>query len=294
MKRILCAPLLALILAGCQPLRPPTPEGLKRIQARTAQGTVNTKLEARSQPEPAKAGNVSIWDLKIFDIKDQKNGMRQEWKNFAQLPQQPGTGINNTLVLMNAWLISPDRTIFLPQKPAAKAYGSFVTDWTIPRPGSYELWVEYQPTVAQEELSMQEVLTRKASYKLPREVAHWNFVATGESLEGAPAAAKVAAPRAAPFPVYDAKGARTSDLVTLVPIAARAGRPLILKWALANQAKLENPEIVAIAPDNSTLLHGIGTAPTLTFTKAGIWRVWFNYTRDEQSFAAPFVLEVAP
>ena len=276
-------------------MRPPTPEGLKRIQARTARGTVNTKLEARSQPEPAKAGNVSIWDLKIFDIKDQKNGMRQEWKNFAQLPQQPATEVNNTLVLMNAWLISPDRTVFLPQKPAAKAYGSFVTDWTIPRPDSYELWVEYQPTVAEEELSMKEVLTRKASYKLPREVAHWNFVATGEPLEGAPAAAsKIAAPTAAPLPVYDAKGARTSESVTFAPIIARANRKLPLKWALANQAKLENPEIVAVAPDDSTLLHGIGAAPQMTFTKAGLWRVWFNYTRDGASFAAPFVLEVAP
>ena len=92
---------------------------------------------------------------------------------------------------------------------------------------------------------------------------------------------------------YDSKG-EAVDVVSWTPTKARVGQKTKLAWKVEGSTPVENPEIVAIAPDNSTLLHGIGTAPELTFPRAGEWKLWFNYTRGEESFAAPFVLKVAP
>ena len=296
-SRILFAlPLLA--VAGCQPTRPPSPAGQKLIKEQTLSGPVNTKVQAKPFTYPVKAGELSLWDIKVFDTKDKDNGLRQEWKHFAQIPQQPGTQITNTQVLMNAWIISKDGTVFLPQKPTYKAYGSFYTDWTLPRAGDYTLWLEYMPSVAHnEELSAAELMERRASYNLPREVGHWNFKAVGESLPDTGYSEVLSSVPSGNVSasVYNDKGSRTSEVVFFEKPNARAAQKATLKWSVSGaKGAIENPEIVAIAPDNSTLLHGIGASPELTFTKAGKWRIWFNYTRGEQSFAAPFVLKVAP
>ena len=290
-RYFLLLPLLC--LAGCEPYRPPA--NAKLIQERTALGTTQTKVEARPQPYPVKAGNVSIWDLKVFDIKDKSSGLRTEWKTFAQLPQQPNATVSNTMVLMNAWIISRDGTIFLPQKPTAKGYGSFVTDWTIPRPGPYQLWVQYQPTIATEEgLTLSQLASRKASQTLKMETAHWPFVAGGELLASAPPSAPNA-PAATPqaIPIYDAKGALIADTVKFGTIPIRAGQEVILKWS-ASGAPIETPEIVALAPDGKTLAHGIGTQAAMSFGVPGTWKIWLYFARDGQSFAAPDSLTVAP
>lgn len=296
------SPAIALSLvavAGCQPFRPPSPAALKLIKAQTLTGPVNTKVRAKPFTYPVRSGELSLWDIKIFDVKDKDNGMLQEWKNFAQIPQQPGTTLNNTQVLMNAWIISKDGKTFLPQKPTYKAYGSFYTDWTLPRPGAYTLWLEYQPSVAHnEELSAAELLERRASYNLPREVGYWNFKAVGASLP-APGYSEVlsAIPPKGSFSagVYDDKGARTGEAVFLEKPKARAAQKSTLNWSVSDaKGAIENPEIVAIAPDNSTLLHGIGMSPELTFTVPGEWKLWFNYARGAQSFAAPYSLKVSP
>ncbi len=291
-RTLLALPLL--ILAGCQPTRPPSPAAQKLIDAQTMSGPVNTKVQARPFTYPVKSAELSLWDIKVFDVKDKDNGLRQEWKHFAQIPQQPGATITNTQVLMNGWIISRDGTIFLPQKPTYKAYGSFYTDWTLPRPGDYTLWLEYQPSVAhEEELSAAELINRKASYNLPREVAHWDFKAVGETL---PTKGETQFSSSLPFaiPVYDAKGNVAREKVSVNPPEVRAGRKTELAWKVEGSAPVENPEVVAIAPDSSTLLHGIGASPELTFTRAGEWKLWFNYMRGDQSFAAPYVLKVAP
>ena len=299
MNKSLPLALALLVVAGCQPTRPPSPAAQKLIDEQTATGPVHTKIQARPFTYPVKAGEPSFWDIKVFDRKDKENGLRQEWKHFAQLKQQPGTKINNTQVLMNGWIISRDGTVFLPQKPTYKAYGSFYTDWLIPRPGEYTLWLEYQPSVAhEEELSMQELVNRKASYNLPREFAHWDFKAVGEALKGAPLQAKApvwnpSSTPSTPLPTYNSKGVQVGIPVLVKPVEARVGQAVKLDWVVKGDP-IGRPEIVAIAPDKSTLLHGIGTAPTMTFTVPGEWKIWFNYTRGEQSFAAPYSLRVAP
>ena len=295
---LLALPVLA-VAAGCQPTRPPSPAAQKLIGEQTATGPVNTKIQAKPFTYPVKSGELSLWDIKVFDVHDKENGLRQEWKNFAQLPQQPGATITNTQVLMNGWLISKDGTVFLPQKPTYKAYGSFYTDWTLPRPGDYTLWLEYQPSVAHnEELSAAELIQRRASYNLPREVAYWDFKAVGASLPSIKSDNDDWIPpsNGTALKTYNNKGNRVAEDVTISPLpSARAGQKTRIKWALSSGATpLENPEIVAIAPDRSTLLHEIGTAPTLTFPMKGDWKIWFNYTRGDQNFAAPYVLKVAP
>ena len=161
-------PLGVVFLTGCEQTKPPTPAGLRKIAARTASGTVNTKLEARVQPEIPRASEFSFWDLKVFDIKDKPDGTRVEWKFFNDLPQV-STNATISEVLMNAWIVSRDGQVFLPARPKYQAYGSFNTDWTMPRPGNYALFVEYQPR-------------RKGKIVLPVEMARWNFnVAPGKS-----------------------------------------------------------------------------------------------------------------
>ena len=284
-------------VAGCEPHNPPSPAALKLIKAQTLIGPVNTKVRAKPFTYPVKAGELSFWDIKVFDIKDKPDGLRQEWKHYAQLPQQPNTTLNNTQVLMNGWIISKDGTIFLPQKPTYKQYGSFYTDWTLPHPGDYTLWLEYQPAVApNEDLSMGELMTRRASYNLPREVGYWNFKAIGNAAPTSPVAhTATPMPDAGgnPILVYNNKGEMVGETVTWTPIKARVGQKTKLAWKVEGGAPIENPEIVALAPDRSNLVHGIGAAPALTFDIPGAWKIWFNYTRGEQSFAAPYVLKVA-
>lgn len=299
-SRISLAIALSLVaVAGCQPFRPPSPAALKLIKAQTLTGPVNTKVRAKPFTYPVKAGELSLWDIKVFDTKDKDNGMLQEWKNFAQIPQQPGTTLNNTQVLMNAWIISKDGQTFLPQKPTYKAYGSFYTDWTLPRPGAYTLWLEYQPSVAHnEELSAAELLERRASYNLPREVGYWNFKAVGATLPGLKVDndTSVHPSNGTALKTYNDRGERVAEDVTLgAPTGVRVGQKTRLQWALpSGAAPIQNPEIVAIAPDNSTLLHGIGMAPEMAFTMPGEWKLWFSYARGEQSFAAPYSLKVSP
>lgn len=132
-----------LALAGCEQAKPPTPEGLKKIEARTATGTKITKLEVRPQPEIPRAGQVSIWDLKVFDIKDKPDGTRTEWKFFVPLPNKTGS---ITDVLMEAWMTDSTGKTILQTQPSYKAYGSFLTDFKIPTAGKYTLWVRYQPS----------------------------------------------------------------------------------------------------------------------------------------------------
>lgn len=294
----LVLPLLLVAVAGCEPHNPPSPAALKIIKAQTLIGPVNTKVRAKPFTYPVKAGEMSFWDIKVFDIKDKPDGLRQEWKHYAQLPQQPDTTLNNTQVLMNGWIISKDGTIFLPQKPTYKQYGSFYTDWTLPRPGDYTLWLEYQPTVAQnEDLSMGELMNRRASYNLPREVGYWNFKAIGASLP-TPSYSEVLSAKppkgSISTEVFNDKGGRTSEVVFFENPSARVTQKSILKWSVSGaNGAIENPEIIAIAPDNSTLLHGIGPSPEMTFDVSGDWKIWFNYTHGEQSFAAPYVLKVA-
>ena len=297
-SRILLLALPLGALAGCEPMRPPSPAAQKIIDQQTLIGPVNTKVQAKPFNYPVKADAISFWDIKVFDKKNKDTGLRQEWKHYAQLPQQPDTKLNNTQVLMNGWIISKDGTIFLPQKPTYKQYGSFYTDWTLPRPGPYTLWLEYQPSVAEnEDLSAAELLSRKASYNLSREVGHWDFKAVGASLPVpgysevlslSPPAGQLSAP------VYNDKGGRNGYTIFFANSQARVGQKTKLQWALASKSPVENPEVIAIAPDNGTLLHGIGAAPELTFDAPGDWKIWFNYTSGEQSFAAPYVLKVAP
>ena len=161
------AGLILLGMFGYEKARPPSPESRVKIAARTAKGTVFTRLEARSQPAVPRAGEVSIWDLKVFQPKDEADGTRKEWKFFAPL-SGVASDANTSNVLMRAWLISADQTVFLPQTPSYKAYGSFVTDWVIPRAGAYTLWVQYTPT----ELIEGGLPTGKV---LAGELAHWNF-----------------------------------------------------------------------------------------------------------------------
>ena len=54
-------PLLALLplaVAGCQPTRPPSPASQKLIDAQTATGPVNTKVQARPFTYPVKSGET--------------------------------------------------------------------------------------------------------------------------------------------------------------------------------------------------------------------------------------------
>ncbi len=290
--------LAALAVAGCQPTRPPSPAAQKLIDEQTMTGPVNTKVQARPFTYPVKSGELSLWDIKVFDKKDKENGLRREWKHFAQLPQHLPPKINNTQALMNGWIISRDGTIFLPQKPTAKGYGSFYTDWTLPRAGDYTLWIEYQPSVAhEEELSAAELISRKASYNLPREFARWDFKAVGETL---PTTSYAEVSSVVPMgntsaAVYNDRGGRTVEVVSFPKIMARVGQKTTIKWSVSGvKGAIETPEVIAIAPDRGALLHSIGAAPELTFDQPGEWKIWFNYTRGEQSFAAPYVLTVAP
>lgn len=281
----------ALCLAGCEQTKPPTPEGLRLIKLRTATGTKNTKLEAKSQPSPPRAGQISIWDFKVFDIRDKPDGTRTEWKFFKDLPQSSGDK-GTTEVLMNAWLISRDKTVFLPQKPSSKQYGSFVTDWTIPTGGPYTLFVEYQPVVAKDELSFNDLQKAPA---LPVEYARWDFL-----VEGNPSVVPT-------LRVASQNGLATAYSVDANDYGTRAPISISLPATQlkANQKTMFSPQIsgtsgtvsdqslTALSPDGQTLVHEVGAAPSLVLAQKGAWRAWFSFSLDGKPFVAPLDLNVS-
>lgn len=285
-----------LCLAGCEQTRPPTPEGLKLIKLRTAAGTVNTKLEAKSQPSPPRAGQISIWDFKVFDIKDKPDGTRTEWKFFKDLPQSSGDK-GTTDVLMNAWLISRDQTVFLPQKPSSKQYGSFVTDWTIPKSGPYTLFVEYQPVIAKDELSFDDL---KKAPALPIEHARWDFQVEGNGLAPAltPQIAIGADQKSDARTVYSldsaSYGTRAPFRLTIANLSFKANVRTTLDPKIGvTSGKAFDQSLTALSPDGHSLVHQVGATPAVTLGQKGVWRAWFCFSLDGKSFAAPLDLNVS-
>ncbi len=272
----------ALVLPGCQQTRPPTTEGLKRIEARTAEGTLNTKLEAKPQPEKPRAGEFSFWDLKVFDVKNQEDGTRKEWKFFNDLPQSSTEGTLST-VLMNAWIISRDGRVFLPARPKYQAYGSFNTDWTIPRAGPYTLFVEYQPRV-------------KGKILLPVEMAKWDFmVAPGKSTEPPVKSQANWSPTQNPVPITVGGAANgqpggalnienlptSKDEVKAVKISGVPDGALDLRLAALTQ--------------NGEFSHFNRAADgtfTVKFANSGMVRVWAYFTLSGVPYAAPINVSI--
>lgn len=282
MKRTLLAGAL-LFVAGCEQTKPPTPEGLKKIEARTAKGTTHTKLEARPQPEKPRAGEVSIWDLKVFDMKDKPDGTRTEWKFFDQLPQSVGVP-NTTDVLMNAWLISRDGTVFLPSRPSYKGYGSFLTDWTPPRPGLYTLYAEYSPA------------QRGKTY--PVEIANYNFrVISGPSQEKPlPDKANwMPSLNPAPITVNGAPDGDPAGTLSIEGLPATAGEKgnVSIKGAPAGATGMELVTVSAGGHFQHFRPNAIGNFE-VSFPKSSMVRVWAYFTLNDIQYAAPLNHWVKP
>ncbi|RYX81892.1 hypothetical protein EON83_21870 [bacterium] len=290
MKRIVFA-VGALALAGCEQTLPPTAEGLKLIAARTAKGTKNTKLETKTQPSPPLAGNTSIWDIKVYDVVDKSEGIRKEWKFFNDLPQS-STDKTATGVLMNAWLISKDRSVFLPQKPAYKQYGSFLTDWSIPQSGPYTLWVEYQPVVARDELSFQDMKDKSKALEI--EHAHWDVNVGGTAKAERPLTPSA---HGGAYGVYslssdDYSKSESMD-VAINPEKALVNQKTKFATTISGATgTVADEAITALSPDGNTLLHGVSAMPQLTFAQKGIWRTWFTFSIDGKPYACPLDIQV--
>lgn len=284
--RFHCLPILVLtgvlVLSGCQQTRPLTAEGLKRIEARTARGTVNTKLEAKPQPEKPRAGEFSFWDLKVFDIKPNEEGGRKEWKFFVPLPQSSDNATIST-VQMNAWIISRDGRVFLPARPKYQAYGSFNTDWTIPRAGPYRLFVEYQPA-------------QKGMVELPVEMAHWEFnVEPGKSAEKPVRAEADWSPTSNPVPITIRGAANGEPAGTLsienLPTTKNEAKAVKVSGVPDGALDLQ----LATLSQNGDFSHpnraDDGTF-TVKFAKSGMVRVWAYFTLNGVPYAAPINVSI--
>ncbi len=258
---------------------------------RTATGTHSTKLETKTQPSPARAGQISIWDFKVFDIHDKPDGTRTEWKFFNALPQSSSDkGV--TEVLMNAWLISRDKTVFLPQKPVAKQFGSFMTDWTIPKGGPYTLFVEYQPVVAKDELSFNDL---KKAPVLPVEHARWDLEVEGNPsvVPALPVATKDGLATAYSLDAGN-YGAPAQVSVSLPVVQLKVNQKTTLSPRVSGaNGTVSDESLTALSPDGQTLVHEIGTMPSVTLGQKGKWCAWFSFSLDGKPFAAPFDLNVS-
>ena len=287
MKRLIFAT-LPFFLASCEQTRPPSAEALKKIAARTATGTVFTKLEARSHPEIPRAGEVSFWDLKVFNIKDKEDGLRQEWKTFEALPQtgDKARSSNTTDVMMNAWLISRDGRVFLPARPSYKAYGSFVTEWKPPRPGAYTLFVEYQPDA-------------KGDKVFPRELAKWNFrVAAGTSTAKPVSDQAYWKPSQNPSPItlYGAGDGEPAGTLSIDNLPGKAGEKTVVTVKDAPQGATDM-QLVALSAGGSFFHFPAlpdGKSFDVSFPKSAMYRVWASFSLNGAPYAAPLNHWVSP
>ncbi len=290
MKRFVVA-FCVLTLAGCEQARPPSPAV---VAARTAKGTKHTNLETKIQPATPRAGETSIWELKVFDKQNKSDGTRKEWKFFNDLPQS-STDKGTTQVQMNAWLISKDRNVFLLHKPAAKGYGSFMTDWTIPSSGDYTLWVEYQPVVAKEELSFQDL---KKAPALEVERARWDVAVAG-AVKAPPLVPqqKLTIGVEPPTTVYslDASdyGTRAPFQIGFSNAKMQKNKATVLTPSMNNiKGDVTDQSFTALSPDSLALVHIVGAQPSVVLGQSGRWRAWFSFSLDGKPYAAPVDLNV--
>jgi len=285
-----------LLMAGCnyEQSKPPTAEGLVLIKARTAVGTHTTKLEARPMTNPPKAGEISIWALKVFDIKDKPNGERNEWKFFNQLPQtQNGEEAGTTDVLMRAWIISKDKSVFLSQSPSYKAYGSFVTDWIIPKAGDYSVFVEYQPAASGNKI-----------YDV--EMARWDFK-TVPNDNGSAQTVSVETPVVKPaenavvkgdqtlreFGSASEKGIQGPAIVFSSRKNPKSGDYENLEVKPKDKSALSNQEVAALSPDGKTLLNFVGERGQLVFPQKGNWDLWITFQKDGEKFTSRGIMKIS-
>lgn len=289
MKRLLLLCPLGLALAGCEQTRPPTEAGRKLINSRTATGTIWTKLEVRPQPAEPVAGQVTIWDLKIFRKQDKEDGTRKEWKFFNQLPNID-TAEATTSVLMNAWLISEDGSVFLRSRPVYKAYGSFVTDWVVPRAGQYTMFVEYQP-IQKDTISSQTKV-------YPMELARKSITVKGSpQLPPNPEWKPSHQTGKVSLPVFDANGEKTEFgcEVNLIPLRARTRQ--MLSWKpLSPEGKADQnfQSYVVALGKNGNFTHYRGTDAAAIFSEPGLHKLWFCFENSGQRYYSTLTANVLP
>ena len=294
MKRLLYLTPLTLLLGGCEQTKPPTPEGRKLIESRTASGTVTTKLEVRTQPAHLVAGQVLIWDLKSFKKQDKPDGTREEWKFFNQLPNIDSAE-DTTGVMMNAWLISEDGNIFLRRRPSYKYYGSFVTDWNIPAPGKYTFFAEYDPIKKEEITDRTEMFPTELARKVEK---------VGPAGGNGEVPVQLGAPRFESGRVGPQKlqardeAGKDAPFVCEVDLPRFASRTRqIVEWKITPNAgpgstTFNNMYVVALS-QREQLLHFRGSEAPAIFPEPGNYRLWFCFESGGVAYNCPVNVHVA-
>jgi hypothetical protein len=101
MKRLIFV-ILPFFLAGCQQTRPPSAEGLKKSPRERQREPSSPNSKRAPHPEAPRAWRSFFWDLKVFNIKDKEDGLRQEWKTFEPAQTETKRAAVARRVMMNA------------------------------------------------------------------------------------------------------------------------------------------------------------------------------------------------
>ena len=271
-------PALSLTLAGCEPTKPPTPAEQRMYATRLAVTTTMghpelhpyTKLIEFSQPHDPVAGSVGTVELKVFSAKDQKDGTHPEWKYFHPLPAAPAKATASE-VLMEAWLISRDGTVFLHSRPSLKDYGTFLTDWIMPHAGDYNLYAIYQPAYQDEDKPW----LRSQVFRI--EVARRPIKIAGPS----PLPATLAW---SPSPTADGNLLLTAPTGGTAPVPVSSASPhvgepfdLMVPSALVSESGVQ-PNLVVVSADGTDFQQIMNAAGhfEVSFANPGLYKLWIS------------------
>ncbi|HEX8234458.1 MAG TPA: hypothetical protein VF600_00730 [Abditibacteriaceae bacterium] len=272
----------------------------------------HTRLEFSSVPERLRAGELSIWSVKIVDRKEKdRHGQPKYVRSFVQ---ESGN-------IINLVVVSDDLSYFKRFAADYKDYGHFLLQTSLPVAGTYRLYADYIPYGGHREVGQQviEVADSPSAPIITPAVQASSSKEIGAATQGTSIQSTSTQRTSTQRVNVQADAGQGSGAVYQVelqtlPVASPPAtkRKMQLHFRVSDAAGNEVTELepyfgaraqcVAISRDGGTYLHPAFKEPVpgnhgilfeTQFPQAGTYKVWLQFQQRNAVVTAPFTITVA-